>query len=132
MLLSYFDANKDTDLSSKVEINKKLQELLQLEDAETYSTILNNDPINTMEFAVRVIRNVFSYSISKSIQLMQKAHFTGKSTLWVGSLRAANDKRNKIISHGPDPTVRHKEAKPLMITIEKIAEHMQSECRFTP
>lgn len=119
MSVSYFDFNKDADLSIKVEIGKQLKELLQLEEAGTYSVILHNDPINTMEFVIKVIKNVFGYSISKSIWLMLKAHFKGASTLWAGSLREANDKRNKVISHGPDPTMQHKGAKPLTVTVEK-------------
>jgi len=119
MSLVYFDFNKDADLSFKIEISKKLKELLQLEGAGTYSIVLHNDPINTMEFVTKVIKNVFGYSISKSIWLMLKAHFKGTSILWAGSFLEANDKRNKIISHGPDPTMRHKGAKPLTVTIEK-------------
>ncbi|GEM_PF-3516383 len=121
MSMMYFDINKDKDidLSSKMEIDKRLKELLQLEDAGTYSVILHNDPINNMEFVIRIIKNVFDYSISKSIWLMLKAHFMGKSILWTGSLREANDKRSKMLSHGPDPTMRHKGAEPLTVTVEK-------------
>lgn len=45
MLFVYFDFNKEADLASKIEIGKQLKELLQLEDAATYSVILHNDPI---------------------------------------------------------------------------------------
>lgn len=115
----HFDINKDVDLASKIEIDKKLKELFQLEQAGTYSVILHNDPINNMEFVTRVIKNVFGYSTSKSIWLMLKAHFTGKSLLWTGSFREAHNKRSKMLSHGPDPTMRHKGAEPLTVTVEK-------------
>lgn len=115
----YFEIDKELDYSSKLEIDKKIKELFQLDEAGTYSVILHNDPINGVDYVTGIIKEVFGYSSSKAIWLMLKAHFTGKSSLWSGSMEVATHKMNQIESLGPDPSMSHKDAEPLKITVEK-------------
>lgn len=116
----YFDRNKGFDLSSsKTIIDKELKELFQTEKSKKFAVILHNDPVNGVEYVTKVIKDVFNYSVSKSIWLMLKAHFTGKSTLWIGSQKKAEEKKNKMISYGPDPRMVHKGAQPLKVTVEE-------------
>ncbi len=107
----------DTDSESVVE--EWLEELTQEELAGKYSVVLHNDPINGVDFVTRVIHAVFGYGMRKSAWLMLKAHFSGRSTLWVGARRVAEQKRNEMIAHGPDPNMLHKGAQPLAVTVQR-------------
>ncbi|MEE4377371.1 MAG: ATP-dependent Clp protease adaptor ClpS [Candidatus Competibacteraceae bacterium] len=109
---------EDIEKLLKVELDFSVEQLLELEEAKQYAVILHNDPINGVDFVVRVIRAVFKYSTSKSIWLMLKAHFSGKSTLWIGAKHKAKEKQLAMIKHGPDPQMVSKGAKPLTVTIE--------------
>ncbi|QTA78396.1 ATP-dependent Clp protease adapter protein [Desulfonema limicola] len=115
----YFDRNKNFDLLSKAIIDKELKDLFQTEKSKKYAVILHNDRFNSVEYVTKVIKDVFNYSMSKSIWLMLKAHFTGKSTLWIGSQKKAEEKKNKMISYGPDPGMVHRGAQPLQVTVEQ-------------
>lgn len=114
----FFDRDlNDTDSESVVE--EWLEELTQEEPAGKYSVVLHNDPINGVDFVTRVIHAVFGYGMRKSAWLMLKAHFSGRSTLWVGTKGEAEQKRNEIIAHGPDPNMLHKGARPLTVTVQR-------------
>ena len=108
---------KDTDTESVVD--EWLEEVTKEELAGKYSVVLHNDPINGVDFVTRVIHAVFGYGLRKSAWLMLKAHFTGRSTLWVGAKGEAEQKRNEMIAHGPDPNMLHKGAQPLTVTVER-------------
>lgn len=108
---------KDTDAESVVE--EWIEEITKQELVGKYSVVLHNDPINGVDFVTRVIHAVFGYGMRKSAWLMLKAHFTGKSTLWMGAKGEAEQKRNEMIAHGPDPNMLQKGAQPLTVTIER-------------
>jgi ATP-dependent Clp protease adapter protein ClpS len=119
MSIFNFDINDFTDIQSQEFIDEKLKELLKPKHPGMYSVILHNDPINGVEFVTKVIKDVFSYSTSKAVWLMFKAHFTGKSILWVGEHAQANNKKSLMINFGADPNMIDKNAKPLKISVEK-------------
>ena len=108
---------KDTDAESVVE--EWIEEITKEELAGKFSVVLHNDPINCVDFVTRVIHAVFGYGMRKSAWLMLKAHFTGRSTLWVGAKGEAEQRRNEMIAHGPDPNMLHKGAQPLTVTVER-------------
>ena len=89
----YFFEKSNLENDVQVCLDLLSAQVLDIEEEKKYSVILHNDPINGVDFVVRVIRSVFNYPTSKSIWLMLKAHFTGKSTLWVGSLHEAQEKK---------------------------------------
>lgn len=116
--VSFFESDlNDTDSESVVE--EWLEEITKEELAGKYSVVLHNDPINGVDFVTRIIHAVFGYGMRKSAWLMLKAHFTGRSTLWVGAKGEAEQKRNEMIAHGPDPNMLHKGAQPLTVTVER-------------
>ncbi len=119
MGISYFDIDKELDVSSKNALDRKLNELFQHEEPGKYAVILHNDPINGVDFVTGVIKKVFGYSTGIAIWLMLKAHFTGKSRLWCGPYRQAREKMSSMISFGPDPNMVHKGAETLRVTVEK-------------
>ena len=69
-----------------------------------YGVVLHNDPINTIEFVVRVLRKVLGYGLAKALRLTLQAHVTGRSIVWVGPLEVAELRAEQIQSCGPDPT----------------------------
>ena len=85
-----------------------------------YAVILHNDPINEMDYVVGVLRKVFRYSIPRAFMLMIKAHFTGRSQVWTGSLEVAELKAEQIHACGPDPRKARKGAQPLQATVEPL------------
>ena len=115
----YFKTDESLGFASKAVIDENLKELIQTEDQGKFSVVLHNDPINSMEYVIGIIKEVFGYSTAKAVWLMLKAHFTGKSILWVGSKKKAELKRNKMRSFGPDPKMAHKGAQTLTVTVEK-------------
>ena len=87
-----------------------------------YVVVLHNDPINEMDFVVGVLRKVFHYSVGRAFLLMIKAHFTGRSHVWTGSLEVAELKAEQIHACGPDPRKVGKGAQPLQATVEPLPE----------
>ena len=115
-----FDADDFTNVATKNYVDEKLKELFETEHTGQFAVILHNDPINSVEYVTKVIMKVFRYSTGKSVWLMLKAHFTGRSILWSGSHSEAHDRQRRMISFGPDPAMVHKGAEPLTVTVEKL------------
>ncbi|TGD70682.1 ATP-dependent Clp protease adaptor ClpS [Mangrovimicrobium sediminis] len=115
----YFELDKELDSASKLDIDKKLKELFQLDEPGTFSVVLYNDPINGVDYVTGVIKDVFGYSTTKAIWLMLKAHFTGKSSLWSGAHNEAKERMAQIVARGPDPNMLHKGAEPLKVSVQK-------------
>lgn len=118
MSTSFFETD-DIERRLKSVPNFALDKVLDRQEPAGYAVILHNDPINGVDFVVRVISSVFGYGALKSTWLMLKAHFTGKSLLWLGRLDPARAKQAAMIRYGPDPNMRHKGARPLTVTVEK-------------
>ena len=119
MSLLYFEIDKELDQASKLNIDKKLKELFQLDEPGTFSVVLHNDPINGVDYVTGIIKEVFGYSTSKAIWLMLKAHFTGKSSVWSGRHNHAKEKMAQMIAFGPDPNMSHKGAESLKVTVDE-------------
>ena len=115
----YFFEEESVENKIKADLKFFTDHVFEIQEDDKYAVILHNDPINSVDFVVRVIRSVFGYGTPKSTWLMLKAHFTGKSTLWIGSLKKAEEKQSAMIQHGPDPAMLHKGAQPLTVTVEK-------------
>ena len=117
--LAWFDTDEATGTEASAYVERKLKELAEPEIEPRYAVILHNDPINGVDFVVRVINKVFGYGFAKAVWLMLKAHTTGKSTLWLGGKHEADSKKFKMRAYGPDPAMRRKGARPLTVTVEK-------------
>jgi len=85
-----------------------------------YGVILHNDPINTIEYVVQVLRKIFGYGLPKAIYLTLKVHFQGKAIIWTGHREYAEMKAEQIKMLGPDPSMIHKGANALQVTVEKL------------
>jgi len=85
-----------------------------------YSVVLHNDPINTIEFVVQVLRKVFGYGQARAVYFTLQAHLTGRSAVWSGRFEAAELKANQIRGCGPDPTRVAAGAGPLGVSLERV------------
>jgi ATP-dependent Clp protease adaptor protein ClpS len=115
----YFDPGTKPGQISQERMDQMLTGLLQLAEPGVFSVVLHNDPINGVDYVASAIRGVFGYSLSRSIWLMLKAHFSGRCILWTGSFQEANDRQQKLIAFGPDPKMLGKGAKALMVTVQR-------------
>lgn len=111
-----FDQQTD-DTDAKAVIDKWLAEQAHPKETEQFAVVLHNDKVNSMEYVTQVIMNVFGYNVGKATWLMLKTHFSGQCTLWKGPYPEAEQKRNQIIAHGPDPLTK---IQPLTVTLEMI------------
>lgn len=85
-----------------------------------YSVILHNDDGNSMQFVVETLCRVFGYSGLRSFRLMMQAHRDGRAAVWTGQKEHAEFKADQIRSRGADPTMRHRGAGPLGVSIEPV------------
>lgn len=81
---------------------------------------LHNDPHNSMEFVVRVLRKVLGLERSQAIRFMVVAHKRGRCAVWSGHKELAELKAAQITAAGPDPVavLHNKRAPPLKTTVE--------------
>ena len=86
-----------------------------------YAVILHDDPLNTMQFVVVVLRKVFGYEVETCVELMMEAHERGRAIVWTGPLEVAELKAEQIHSCGADPSSPHENCQPLAVSVEPIA-----------
>lgn len=87
-----------------------------------YAIVLHNDDINTFDFVIGVLCQVFKYDIPQAAHLTLKVHHEGQGIIWTGSLELAELKAEQIRGCGCDPSVVEKKAIPLTVTIEPLPE----------
>jgi ATP-dependent Clp protease adaptor protein ClpS len=87
-----------------------------------YAVILHNDHVNTALFVVETLQRVFGFSLEKAFELMQEAHYTGRSLIWSGMKEHAELKADQVRSRGADPTRRASGARPLRVSIEPLPQ----------
>jgi ATP-dependent Clp protease adaptor protein ClpS len=85
-----------------------------------YAVVLHNDDVNGFDYVVGVLRKVFNYGRLKAFWLTLKAHVSGRSVVWTGSLEVAELKADQLRSCGPDPNMKHRGATPLGVTVEPL------------
>jgi ATP-dependent Clp protease adaptor protein ClpS len=85
-----------------------------------YAVVLHNDPVNNFDYVVRVLNKVFRYGGGKCFWLTLKAHITGRSIVWTGTLEVAELKVQQVRDCGPDPSKPG--AQPLKVTAEPLPD----------
>jgi ATP-dependent Clp protease adaptor protein ClpS len=68
-------------------IEKKEKQSTELDSR--WSVVVFDDPVNLMEYVVKVIQKVFGYSRARSEELMMTVHTAGKALVWSGSRERA-------------------------------------------
>jgi ATP-dependent Clp protease adaptor protein ClpS len=54
-----------------------------------WNVIIDNDPVNLMEYVTRIIRKVFGYDENQAAKLMMQVHTNGKAVVWTGAKEQA-------------------------------------------
>jgi ATP-dependent Clp protease adaptor protein ClpS len=121
-LIEELDAPGETLPEPIVRPERRPEERTQAKRQPPYAVVLHNDDINGMDFVVGVLRKVFNYGRLKAVWLMLKAHCTGQSIVWTGSLEVAELKADQLRSCGPDPNARDRGAPPLGVSIEPLPD----------
>lgn len=103
---------KRTTTTTKSKTNPKRQ--------PPYAVVLHNDDINGADYVVGVLRKVFNYGRIQAVWLTMKAHVTGRSIVWTGSLEVAELKADQLKSCGPDPAKKSCGALTLGVTVEPL------------
>jgi ATP-dependent Clp protease adaptor protein ClpS len=63
-----------------------------------YNVILENDDFHSFEFVVMVLCKALGYSLERSHQLTEEAHFTGQAVVWTGPKEVAELKAEQVCS----------------------------------
>jgi ATP-dependent Clp protease adaptor protein ClpS len=71
-----------------------------------YAVVLHNDDVNGFDYVIGVLQKVFHYGFTKAFWLTLKAHISGRSIVWSGSMEVAEFKADQVRSCGPDPRPR--------------------------
>lgn len=57
--------------------------------ATPWNVVVNDDPVTTMLYVVKVFMEVFVYSQAEAHQYMMEVHTTGRSIVWTGDREQA-------------------------------------------
>ncbi len=75
-------------MSSGSTVTKK-KEKESAELAGTWNVLVFDDPVNLMDYVVKVFQKVFGYPREKAEHLMLTVHNTGKALVWTGERERA-------------------------------------------
>jgi len=82
-----------------------------------YNVIIHNDEEHSFEYVIRMLQQLFGYSLEKAFLLTHKAHTTGRAIVCTTSLERAELKRDQIRAFGADPLMANSKG-PVRATIE--------------
>jgi ATP-dependent Clp protease adaptor protein ClpS len=69
-----------------------------------------------------VLKKVFRYGGARAFWLTLRAHVTGRSIVWTGTLELAELKAEQVRDCGPDPRKASAGGRPLKTTIEPLPD----------
>ena len=90
----------------------KERKRIDIRDPRRYKVIIHNDEVTTMDFVVRVLREVFFMSPEDAETMMMKVHNEGESVVGIYSYDIARSKVSKAMS------MAREEKFPLRLTYE--------------
>ena len=85
---------------------------IDLREPRNYKVIIHNDDFTTMDFVVRILKEVFFYSEEKAEALMLKVHHSNMAVVGVYTYDIATSKTQKATKMARDNGF------PLLITVE--------------
>ena len=90
----------------------KERKRIDIREPRRYKVIIHNDEVTTMDFVVRVLREVFFMSPEDAETMMMKVHNEGESVVGIYSYDIARSKVSKAMS------MAREERFPLRLTYE--------------
>ncbi|MBD5278436.1 MAG: ATP-dependent Clp protease adaptor ClpS [Bacteroides sp.] len=95
-------------------VSFRQRESVDVREPRKYNVIFHNDDFTTMDFVIKVLREVFFKPEMEAISIMMDVHKKGKGVIGTYSYDMALTKKNRAIS------MAREEGFPLNITIEPI------------
>ena len=84
----------------------------RIREPEKYNVVMHNDDVTTMDFVVKVLRDVFHKSQTEATNLMLDVHNKGKAVVGTYQLDIALSKTNKAL------LMAREEGFPFRMTVE--------------
>jgi ATP-dependent Clp protease adaptor protein ClpS len=63
-----------------------------------YNLILENDDHHSFEFVMGVLIKALGYTVERSFELTQQAHFQGRAVIWTGPKEVAELKHEQVLT----------------------------------
>ena len=96
----YFDAEKRNNPDLGLEITELTKETEQLEPK--YNVILLDDNDHTYEYVIEMLMKVCGHTKKLSYEMACEVDFMGRVVIYTGDKKSAEEKRDGILSYGPD------------------------------
>ena len=81
----------------------KTQDLTRL--LPRYHVILLNDDDHSFDYVIRMMRDLFKYSIEKGFQVAMEVHEDGQSIVFTGPKETAEFHQERVHGFGADPLI---------------------------
>lgn len=98
----------------------KPREDTKVDKLPPWAVVLHNDDINGFDFVIRCLQKVLGLGLTRAEALTTQAHVKGRAVVWSGHRELAELKASQLTARGADPTMMHRGAKPLRVTVEKM------------
>lgn len=72
-----------------------------------YNVVLLNDDDHSVDYVIRMIKDLFGHSREKGDEIAKEVHTTGRAIVASTDLEEAELKRDQIHDYGPDPMIEH-------------------------
>ena len=105
---------------AKTQLRASVKPCARTKPLPPHAVVLHNDPVNGFGHVITTLRKVFGYGEGKAFLLTLRAHLTGKSVVWTGSLEVAELKAEQVRGCGPDPRMLHRGAARLRVSVEPL------------
>jgi len=85
-----------------------------------YAVVVLNDDVHTFEYVLSGLMKIFKYALVEGTRLTLKIHYEGRAAVWIGSLEAAELKKEQLESLGPDQNARVRNLGPIGVVLEPL------------
>lgn len=70
-----------------------------------YNVVLLNDDEHSVDYVIRMLKDLFGHSREKGAEIAKEVHTSGRAIVATTDLEEAELKRDQVQSYGPDPLI---------------------------
>jgi len=96
----YFDTEKKNNSDFDLDLTELIKESEKLEPR--FNVILLDDNDHTYEYVIEMLMKVCGYTKKLSYEMACEVDFLGRVIIYTGDKKSAEEKRDGILSYGPD------------------------------
>lgn len=78
----------------------------ETETLPPYQVVLLNDDDHSVDYVIRMLKDLFGHSRERGAKMAKTVHTTGRAVVATTNLEEAELKRDQVHEYGPDPLVR--------------------------